>query len=316
MTNLEHNHKFIRVKLTKNMLITDIIDKFLLYCRTEKNFSVNTITAYSIAMADFCIFLKAEYEGIPELEELETDDIRIFPGWLHDKLLTKRTIKLKVSAVKSFFKYCYKKNILITNPAALLTTPKVDKKLPSFLLQSEVKNMLDSFQKEDHVQARDLALIELLYSSGLRISEALNLNVREINFSQKYVKVFGKGRKERVVPIGTNALEALNNYICKRSLFPMKPNEDALFLSTRGTRMNTVNAFRIIKKNMLNFTEAKQKSPHVLRHSFATHLLDRGADIQSVSEMLGHASLSTTQVYTHVSVERLKDAYKKAHPKA
>ena len=298
------------------MLITDIIDKFLLYCRTEKNFSVNTVTAYSTALLDFCNFLNEEYEGIPELEELETNDLRVFPGWLHDKHLTKRTIKLKVSAVKSFFKFCYKKNILDTNPAALLSTPKVDKKLPSFLLQNEVKNMMDSFDIEDHVQTRDLALIELLYSSGLRISEALNLNVNQINFSQKYVKVFGKGRKERVVPIGSNALDALKNYIGKRSLYPIKTNEEALFLSTRGTRMNSVNAFRIIKKSMLNFTEAKQKSPHVLRHSFATHLLDRGADIQSVSEMLGHASLSTTQVYTHVSVERLKDAYKKAHPKA
>jgi integrase/recombinase XerC len=155
-----------------------------------------------------------------------------------------------------------------------------------------------------------------LYSSGLRISEALQLNVANINFGNNSIKVSGKGRKQRIVPVGEKAMSAISNYLMLRKDLVKKPSEKALFLSTRGNRMNAVNAYRIINKAMKGISECPQKSPHVLRHTFATHMLDKGADIQSVSEMLGHASLSSTQIYTHVSIERLKEAYKKAHPKA
>jgi len=228
----------------------------------------------------------------------------------------KSSLRLKIAAVKSFFKFCQKKGLTDKNPASLIPTPKREKKLPSFLLQNEIREIIENINEDEPVSLRNKALTELLYSSGLRISEALQLNVFDINFSNKSVKVLGKGRKERIVPIGNKALQSIQNYIQQRSNFKPDINEKALFLSKRGSRMNAVNAWRVINKLMREHTEAPQKSPHVLRHTFATHLLDNGADIQSVSEMLGHASLSTTQVYTHVSIERLKDAYKKAHPKA
>ncbi|MFA6572382.1 MAG: tyrosine-type recombinase/integrase, partial [Bacteroidota bacterium] len=198
----------------------------------------------------------------------------------------------------------------------LVSTPKTDKKLPSFLLQNEVVNLCESFDTSTPIGARNLALTELLYSSGLRISEALQLNTEDINSSNKIVKVLGKGRKERIVPIGEKAMTALQNYLKLRQKIHKELGENALFLSAKGKRMNTVGAYRVIHNAMQSVTESPQKSPHVLRHSFATHMLDNGADIQSVSEMLGHASLSTTQIYTHVSVERLKETYKKSHPKA
>ena len=183
-------------------------------------------------------------------------------------------------------------------------------------MKDEIANLLAHLDKSDPVQARNAALIELIYSSGLRISEALQLNLGDINNDSGTVKVSGKGRKERIVPIGRKAAEAINVYLKLRSKLEKDFPEKALFITKRGKRLCPVGAYNAVKKAMEGFTQAGQKSPHVLRHSFATHLLDNGADIKSVSEMLGHASLSTTQVYTHVSVERLKNAYKMAHPKA
>jgi len=292
------------------------IKQFLIYCETERNYSQYTVESYRIALAQFYDFLKEEYSEAPDLEDIKTNDIRPFLSYLMDKGQNKTSLRLKIAAVKSFFKFCQKRGITEKNPASLVPTPKKDKKLPSFLLEKEVANMIDNISEDSVENLRDKALAELLYSSGLRISEALQLNINDINFYQKSVKVLGKGRKERIVPIGEKALSALKKYIGNRNELLVNSSENALFLSNRGKRMNAVNAYRIINRLMKANTESPQKSPHVLRHSFATHLLDNGADIQSVSEMLGHASLSTTQIYTHVSVERLKSAYKKAHPKA
>ena len=298
------------------MNIEDGIKQFLIYCDSEKNYSRHTVIAYEHALGQFFDYLAEEFGATPELSDIKTNDIRPFIGYLMDDGNKKSSLRLKIAAVKSFFKFCQKKGLTDKNPASLIPTPKREKKLPSFLLESEVKALIENIDVEDFVNQRNKALTELLYSSGLRISEALQLDTSDINFSSKSVKVLGKGRKERIVPIGSKALQSIQNYIQQRSNFKTDINEKALFLSKRGTRMNAVNAWRVVNKLMREYTEAPQKSPHVLRHTFATHLLDNGADIQSVSEMLGHASLSTTQVYTHVSIERLKDAYKKAHPKA
>jgi integrase/recombinase XerC len=297
------------------MKLEHSIKEFLIYCENERNYSRHTIIAYEKALGQFFDYLVEEYANIPHLEQIKTGDIRPFLGYLIDEGKKKSTMKLKISAVKSFFRFCHKKTYIKTNPASLIITPKKEKKLPSFLLKNEISELLDNINENEPQQIRNKALIELLYSSGLRISEVLQLNVNDINFYNKTVKVFGKGRKERIVPIGEKAIESLKKYISKRSEIACR-NEAALFVSIRGNRMNPVNAWRIVNKLMKEHTESPQKSPHVLRHTFATHLLDNGADIQSVSEMLGHASLSSTQVYTHVSIERLKEAYKKAHPKA
>jgi integrase/recombinase XerC len=298
------------------MELYNAIRDFLEYCEIERNYSDKTIESYRLALSQFYDYFKSEYENIPLLEELIPNDVRPFLGYLHDIGLSKSSLRLKMSAVKSFFKFCLKKDLLDNNPASLISIPKKEKKLPSFLLEKEVGKMMNNFNKENPVELRNLALAELLYSSGLRISECLNLNIGDIDQQRKSVKVTGKGNKQRVIPIGSKAIAAINEYSKRREELLNGIFEKALFLTKDGKRLSPSSAYRVINRAMSGVTESTQKSPHVLRHSFATHLLDGGADIQSVSEMLGHSSLSSTQVYTHISVERLKSAYKKAHPKA
>ena len=223
---------------------------------------------------------------------------------------------MKLSAVKAFFKFCTKRGYIKQNPSLNIVAPKVEKKLPSFLQLSEVEKMIENVDASTTVGIRDVALVELLYGCGLRVSEVLQLDVDSIDIKSSSVKVLGKRSKYRIVPVGSKAVSAVVSYKKVRNDLCIDSSEQALFLDAKGKRLSPKKAWAIVKNAMIGVTDAKQKSPHVLRHSFATHLLDNGADIQAVSEMLGHASLSTTQVYTHVSVERLKSAYKQAHPKA
>lgn len=303
------------VNIKENMKISDAYAQFLNWCRVERAYSLNTVENYNIALEQFREYMLEIYETEPELELLDIDDVRPFLGWLHDKGLNKTSLRMKLSALKSFFKYCLKLDLIEKNPAVGVIAPKLQKKLPSFILQSEAENLMESFSSDDPVGARNLALAELLYSSGLRISEALNLKIGDIDLKKRLVRTIGKGKKERVTPVGVQAVQAITEYLKFRPSLVKNTEEKTLFLTAKGKKLNPATAYRIIHKAMSGITEAPQKSPHVLRHSFATHLLDNGADIMSVSEMLGHSSLSTTQVYTHVSIERLKSAYKKAHPK-
>lgn len=297
------------------MNIEQLIEKFLEYCKSEKNFSLLTIKTYSIALIDFVNYLEDEYKTIPNIEDIETNDIRPFLGYLNDKGLKKNSLRLKIAAVKSFFKFCKRKNFLEINPANSVSTPKKDKKLPNYLTESEVSKLLEQLNTDNPIDIRNGALIELIYSCGLRISEALQINIDSIDIHNLTLKVLGKGNKERIIPIGRKAILKINQYLKIRSEI-CNTSDKALFINKRGKRIQPKDAYNSIHKAMIGITEIKQKSPHTLRHSFATHLLDNGADIRSVSEMLGHSSLSTTQIYTHVSIERLKNAYKQAHPKA
>jgi integrase/recombinase XerC len=297
------------------MQLHHAIRAFLEYCEIEKNYSEHTLRAYQRALEELYDFLKDSFDEIPALNSLKAEDIRPFLGWLHEKGLAKKSLRIKIAAVKSFFAFCQKRGITERNPAALVASPKVDKKIPSFLQNSEAEALFKNFDISTAKGARDAAICELFYSCGLRLSELLKARLQDVNFTQNTVRVFGKGRKERIVPVGGKALEALKNYLLKRSEF-LKTPIDLIFLSSRGTEMNPSVVYRMVRAALAAVTESQKKSPHVLRHTFATHMLDAGADITAVSEMLGHASLSTTQIYTHVSVERLKNAYKKAHPKA
>ena len=298
------------------MKLDETIGHFIDYCRAEKNYSDKTIDTYYTALLQFQEYIAITKSPDTNTEEITKEEVNYFLGFLHDKGMKKRSIKLKISAVKSFFKFCYKKDIIKSNPASLVVLPKTERTLPSFLLEKEIEKLFASFDTADPLQARNAALIELLYSSGLRISEALSLNINDINEEEHTVKVKGKGNKERIVPVGRKALTALKNYTSMRNKIAETITCKALFISNKGKELSQREAYRIINRALQGITEASKKSPHILRHSFATHLLDKGADLQSVSEMLGHSSLSTTQVYTHVSIERLKEAYKKAHPKA
>ncbi|MFM8473736.1 MAG: tyrosine recombinase XerC [Candidatus Kapaibacterium sp.] len=292
------------------------VDQFLRYCSTEKGYSPHTVDRYRHTLSLFCAFIDEWLGSGTEPDALRLNDVRPFLGWLHDRGLANRTIRLHVSALRSFFTYCLRAGIISANPAALLVVPKSEKRLPTFLQATEVADMMDRFDRTTVVGCRDAALTELLYGSGLRISEALSLRTDSIDERRSTVRVTGKGGKQRIVPVGGKSMQAIRDYLGMRSGMKDAAVRTAMFLTTKGTPLGASQAWRIIHRAMEGITESRQKSPHVLRHSFATHLIDNGADLQAVSDMLGHASLSTTQIYTHVSVERLKAAYMRAHPRA
>ncbi|MBK7033486.1 MAG: tyrosine recombinase [Ignavibacteria bacterium] len=292
------------------------IRMYLTALDVEKASSEHTVLAYAKALEQFQAFLEESWGSEPAVADIKEADIRPFLGWLHDKGLAKRSLRMKLAAVRSFFKFLVRSGELDHNPASLLTSPKIDKKLPSFLQQKEADDLWDVFDLTTVSGRRDRVLCELLYGSGLRLSEALQLDLGDINIRQRTVRVVGKRSKERVVPVTQESIKSIDLYLEMRGQLAPSPEDPALFLGDRGKRLTSVSAWRIVKRSLGTITEAQRKSPHMLRHSFATHLLDNGADLSAVSDMLGHSSLSTTQIYTHVSVERLKDAYKKAHPRS
>ncbi len=298
------------------MKLSDAIHTFLQYIEQNRNLSPNTVTTYSRGLGEFYDFLKESYGDVPEIEEIRTEDIRPFLGWLHDKGLSKKSLRVKIAAVKSLFKFIQKQKWIERNPTTVIAIPKAEKKLPSFLQKEETEHLMNILDDGTPKGARNRALVELLYGAGLRISEALGISISDIDMKQKTVRVRGKGNKIRIVPFGEKASEAISHYLTLRSQLCTQLSGSKVFLNNRGETLSPAVAYKIINRSMRQVTEAEQKSPHVLRHSFATHLLDNGADITAVSEMLGHSSLSATQVYTHLSVERLKNAYKQAHPRA
>ena len=289
------------------------IDSFIEYCKYEKRCANDTIITYSTALNDFLIYLEETNNKMPNINDITINKIRPFMGWLADKNMKRNTLILKMSAVKSFFKYCYKKEILKENITQNIPTLKKEKKLPSYLTENEMNNLLKC-NENSFIYIRNNALMELIYSTGIRVNEALNIKLSDISIRNRNIKVLGKGNKERIVPIGDIAIKSIYNY--KNIRNSANPSTDKLFINYRGTKLSAVSAWKIVNKAMTGITDAKQKSPHTLRHSFATHLLDNGADIYAISKMLGHSNLSTTEIYTHVSVERLKKSYKQAHPRA
>lgn len=297
------------------MTLSVSINKFLDYLRVIKGYSPHTISGYETALMQLRSFFQEEFSEDPVLSLIDSEDIRLFPGWLHDRGLKKSSIKQKISAAKSLFKYLHKQEIITQNPASALIMPKQDKKLPTFFSEPEIAKAFDALDAKDPRQARDKALAEMLYGSGLRLSECLSLRTRDIDTASMTVKVLGKGKKQRIVPVGRKALASIKDFLKIRHKLAKNSTTDAIFIGSSGKVINASTAWRIIHRIMQS-TESPRKSPHVLRHSFATHLLDGGADLRSVSEMMGHSSLSSTQIYTHVSIERLKDAYNKAHPKS
>ncbi len=290
------------------------IEKFILHTQTQ-NYSKHSQTAYLIALCQFRDYFALDFDTDPDIKMIEADDIRPFLGYLHDNGISKSSIRMKMSAVKSFFKFCVTQDLISDNPSSSINIPKGEKRLPSFIQQNELSDIIRQFDNTTPLGARNEALFELIYGSGLRISEALNLVPSDLDFPQKLVKVRGKGNKERIIPLGEMSILSVQKYMhLRHSLNKGKINH--LFLSKSGGKLASVCAWRMVNKAMQGFCSSPQKSPHVLRHSFATHLMDEGADINSVSEMLGHASLSTTQIYTHTSTDRIRKQYKNAHPRA
>ncbi|MFU8813545.1 MAG: tyrosine-type recombinase/integrase, partial [Balneolaceae bacterium] len=226
----------------------------------------------------------------------------------------------KVASVRSFFKFCYKRGFVQKNPAQLLIVPRIEKRVPKVIRKEEIEALMETASGSTPRQKQNLAILELFYSTGLRLSELCSLNSADINTREKQLKVLGKGNKQRIVPLGSHALRAYEEHMSARhELFGARTDEDArnaVFIAPSGQRMYPRYVQLIVEKLIAKTSEVTQKSPHVLRHSFATHLLDGGADIRIIKEFLGHSNLAATQIYTHSSVERLKNVYKQAHPRA
>jgi tyrosine recombinase XerC len=282
------------------------IDKFTSYLEIEKNYSPNTILNYGEDLKEFAIFLKGE-----PLEKVDYLALRRFLAFLRTKNPKPRTLARKISCLRSFFRFLCREGYLKNNPTTLLSTPKLDKPLPNFLTEDDVVKLLEAPPSDKLSGLRDRAILETLYSTGMRISELVGLDIDDMDFVGSVVKVLGKGRKERLIPIGERALSSIQEYLNKR-----ESESKALFLNKNGTRL-TGRGIRDCFNKYIKLTSLKTHvSPHTLRHSFATHLLNRGADLRSVQELLGHVNLSTTQIYTHLTTDRLKTVYDKAHPRA
>jgi integrase/recombinase XerC len=288
------------------------IQDFLDHLSTEKNASPHTIKNYSIDLREFLATSEKKKE-----EEITYLDIRAFLAVLKNRAYSRSSISRKLACIRSFFKFLTRENVLKANPAAEISTPKREKKLPHFLDLQEITHLLEAPSSENWEGKRDRAILETLYSSGLRVSELVGLNHDDVDFFSGLVRVRGKGKKERIVPLGGLALKAVQNYLQVR---PPKDRDNGskkpLFLNRSGGRLTDRSIRRMILKYTRQIALTKEVSPHTLRHSFATHMLDRGADLRSVQELLGHENLSTTQIYTHVTTKRLKEAYDAAHPRA
>jgi tyrosine recombinase XerC len=282
------------------------IEKFIRYLEIEKNYSRNTIINYRLDLEDFKAFL-----GEGNIETVDYLTLRKYLASLKEKNLNMRSVNRKLSTLRSFFKFLSREGLLKANPILVLSSPKTEKHLPQFLTEDETSKLIDSVAAGDERSLRDRAILETFYSTGIRISELVGLDIEDIDFISGIVKVMGKGRKERIAPIGEHALKAIREYLDKR-----KKKSEAVFLNKSGKRISDRGVRNIVEKYIRLASIKQGVSPHTLRHSFATHLLDRGADLRSVQELLGHANLSTTQIYTHLTTERLKSVYDKAHPRA
>ena len=307
------------------MLLHDLIEQFIEYLRHQKRYSLHTIRNYQIDLRQFSEFValrEARSEGENSdagIGMIDSQVIRTYLGSLYGQF-RRSTIARKLSAVRSFFLFLERKGLTKWNPAADIATPKLEKYMPTYLLVDEVFRLLERPEREKPLGLRDLAILEVLYSCGFRVSELEALTISSIDFDERLVRVIGKGDKERIVPIGRQALQAVRNYLeATQYLRPRNvyiSRDEPLFINFRGGALSGRSIGRIIKKYAIESGLTADVSPHSMRHTFATHLLDGGADLRAVQELLGHESLSTTQKYTHVSLDRLMEVYDKAHPRS
>ncbi len=291
------------------------VDRFISYLEIERQYSDMTIISYEKSLKIFLDFLQIEHYN--KIKEIDHKCIRNYLEFLYNKKYSKRSISRHISALRSFFKYLIKENIVTNNPMKLISNPKQDKTLPKFLYYDELEKLLSIPDRTKPMGIRDALILELLYSTGIRVSEIVNIKLSDINKSACSIKILGKGNKERYVLYGNVLKELLKLYLNKsRPIIIKKQKNDYLILNHLGNKL-TDRGIRNIMDNILKHSELKYHiSPHVLRHTFATHMLDNGADLKTVQELLGHENLSTTEIYTHVTNERLRNVYLTTHPRA
>lgn len=288
------------------------IQQFTAYLQTERDVSPHTLAAYRSDLAQMLAFAVREKGEAASAQDVDHLLLRRYLAGL-SKDSRKSTIGRKLAAIRSFFRFLLRRGAIAGNPAELIATPKKEQRLPFHLDIDQATSLMETPDDDQKYALRDRAILELLYSSGLRVSELTGLDIGELDLAAGMVRVTGKGGKERIVPVGSRALEALQEYLRQRGDDPAR---GALFLNTRGERINRRSVARVVDLHVMRIAAFKRISPHTLRHTFATHMLEGGADLRAIQELLGHASLSTTQKYTHVSIDRLMEVYDKAHPKA
>ncbi len=286
---------------------------FLAYLSAERRASPNTITAYTEDLRQFSAFLLGAGRTPATVDHIL---IRRFLGTLLDQGMGKRSVARKLACLRSFYKFLKRRGVISTNPTALVATPRLERRLPSFLDEQTVAQVLEHPDRSTTEGLRDAAILELFYSTGMRLSELLHLRPEDIHLRERTLKVTGKGSKQRIIPFGHKARKALQDWMNVRKDY-VRPGDDpgTTFLTVRGRAMSPKGVNVVVNRHIGAVSELQKKSPHVLRHTFATHLVNRGADLQAVRELLGHESLSTTQIYTHVGIDRLKKVYALAHPK-
>jgi tyrosine recombinase XerC len=290
------------------------LSDFLDYLRYERNASAHTVSSYRRDLAQFSDYIREQGGSFRKVDNVQ---IRGFMARLHERRLKKSTTARKLAAIRSFFRFGIKKKWITENPAKVVATPRQDRRVPSFLSEEEMAHFLDVPPSKKPLDLRDKAILELLYASGIRVSELVGVNPEDVNLEERLVRVRGKGKKERLVPFGRMAGERLAAYLTVRPvLIGDRVGEKGLFLNYQGRRITVRSVERMVDKYIRRTAVKRKISPHSLRHSFASHLLSRGADLRVIQELLGHESLATTQKYTHLDLGRLMDVYRKSHPRS
>ena len=286
------------------------LKEFINYIQSEKRYSDYTITSYKIDLNQFFNYLIEEYNiDIPQNVTFKI--VRNWISYLLESGLKARSVNRKISSLKSYFKFLVISNYSDSNPTLKITSPKTSKRLPVFIEKEKINSLLDAkFFDDNFIGCRDKLIIELFYFTGIRLSELLNISIKDVDFNNSQIKVLGKRNKERLIPLTYTLISELKNYINKHNL------NRYLFVDENNKKLYSKKVYRIVNKYISKVSSVKKKSPHVLRHSFATHMLNNGADINAIKEILGHANLSATQIYTHNSIKKLKNVHKQAHPKA
>lgn len=293
----------------------NLIQAFIDYLRFEKRFSAHTVKAYTDDLDQFFSYIGRQYE-MDDLSSVTTSVIRSWMASLAEQEMNPRSINRKLSCLRSFYTYGRRTGRMQSNPASSIQVLKISKRLPSYVEEGQMSTLMQYVEFPDDLNGKtERLIIEILYQTGIRVSELINIRPHHFDQTLKSLKVLGKGNKERIIPVGSTLLASIAGYLEERGRVREMPGEGFLLENEKGRKLHARQVYTIVKKYLSLVTTAEKKSPHVLRHSFATHLTNRGADLNAVKELLGHSSLAATQVYTHNSIEKLRDIHKKAHPK-
>ena len=289
-------------------------DAFIKYLKFEKRLSDHTILSYDNDLKQFESFFKTYSTN----KEIKTTDKRAIRSWIVElslKKLSPKSINRKIATLKSFFKFLIKREVIEINPSTNITSLKTDQKIPNFLKEKDVNFLFDNLILEKNFNGeRDMMILELLYGTGIRISELINLKTRNINLPKKEMKIMGKRKKERIIPLHQQIIGQIKKYLDKKN--EIKSTHEFLLCTNKGKKLYPMLIYRIVKKHLSSLINSKKYNPHLLRHTFATHILNKGGDLNSIKDLLGHESLAATQIYTHNSIEKLKETFKASHPRA